>query len=109
MYLMMGWVDGDEEGVMMTLSFVFLFLLPLGQTPYTASYWWSSPMVMPPAHPLLAGALQRIRMVGSKAGLNIVAYSGGVDSSLVAALLYRAFPQNTYACIGKSSSSPCLA
>jgi PP-loop superfamily ATP-utilizing enzyme len=35
-----------------------------------------------------------------------VAYSGGVDSSLVAALVKRAFPTNSFACIGLSASLP---
>lgn len=35
-----------------------------------------------------------------------MAYSGGVDSSLVAALVKRAFPTNSFACIGLSASLP---
>ena len=49
---------------------------------------------------LLARALSRVREGGTAHGTNLVAYSGGVDSSLVAALLARAYPANSYACIG---------
>jgi uncharacterized protein len=35
---------------------------------------------------------------------NITAFSGGVDSSLAAALVQRVFPQNSVACIGISPS-----
>lgn len=49
---------------------------------------------------LLAEALARVREGGTGEGTNLVAYSGGVDSSLVAALLFRAYPRNSFACIG---------
>lgn len=49
---------------------------------------------------LLAEALARVREGGTANGTNLVAYSGGVDSSLVAALLFRAYPRNSFACIG---------
>jgi len=55
---------------------------------------------------LLAHALERVRQGGTPHGANLVAYSGGVDSSLVAALVKRAFPTNSFACIGLSSSLP---
>ena len=35
---------------------------------------------------------------------NIIAFSGGVDSSLVAALVYRVFPTSSAACIGISAA-----
>ena len=43
-----------------------------------------------------AGALKR----------NIVAFSGGVDSSLVAALVQEAHPRTSVACIGRSAALP---
>ncbi|KAM3571402.1 hypothetical protein VYU27_006565 [Nannochloropsis oceanica] len=55
---------------------------------------------------LLAYALDRVRQGGTPHGANLVAYSGGVDSSLVAALVKRAFPTNSLACIGLSASLP---
>ena len=44
--------------------------------------------------------------MGRTNGMNIVAYSGGVDSSLVALLVHRAFPSNSMACLGVSASLP---
>ncbi|CAH0482829.1 unnamed protein product [Peronospora belbahrii] len=35
---------------------------------------------------------------------NIVAFSGGIDSSLAAALVYQVFPNTSAACIGKSAA-----
>ncbi|KAG1703408.1 hypothetical protein DVH05_007356 [Phytophthora capsici] len=35
---------------------------------------------------------------------NVVAYSGGVDSSLAAALVFRVFPSSSAACIGRSAA-----
>lgn len=55
---------------------------------------------------LLAQTLARVRQEGTPHGANLVAYSGGVDSSLVAALVQRAFPTNSMACIGLSASLP---
>lgn len=55
---------------------------------------------------LLTHALERVRQGGTPHGANLVAYSGGVDSSLVAALVKRAFPTNSFACIGLSASLP---
>lgn len=55
---------------------------------------------------MLAHALERVRQGGTPHGANLVAYSGGVDSSLVAALVKRAFPNNSFACIGLSASLP---
>lgn len=37
---------------------------------------------------------------------NIVAFSGGVDSSLAAALVHRAFPRSSAACLGVSAALP---
>lgn len=53
----------------------------------------------------------RARVVSSGAcstegGVNIVAFSGGVDSSLVAALVHEAFPRNSLACVGVSAALP---
>lgn len=58
----------------------------------------------PDAAALLDEALARMREGGTAEGTNLVAYSGGVDSSLVAALLFRAYPRNSFACIG---TPPC--
>ncbi|KAG6587265.1 uncharacterized protein IUM83_02978 [Phytophthora cinnamomi] len=48
-----------------------------------------------PASPL-AGNLRPVN--------NIVAFSGGVDSSLAAALVFRVFPASSAACIGRSAA-----
>ncbi|GMF49409.1 unnamed protein product [Phytophthora fragariaefolia] len=37
---------------------------------------------------------------------NVVAFSGGVDSSLAAALVFRVFPSSSAACIGRSAALP---
>jgi len=55
---------------------------------------------------LLACALDRVRLEGTSTGTNLIAYSGGVDSSLVAALVRQVFPSNSVACIGLSASLP---
>ena len=39
-------------------------------------------------------------------GKNIVAFSGGVDSSTAAFLVHHAFPSNTTACVGVSAALP---
>ena len=44
--------------------------------------------------------------VPNNAGQNVVAFSGGVDSSTAAFLVHRAFPKNTSACIGISAALP---
>ena len=51
---------------------------------------------------LLDRALVRVSSLGVPAtsGLNVVAFSGGVDSSLVAKLVHTVFPQNSVACTG---------
>lgn len=42
----------------------------------------------------------------SLSGMNLIAFSGGVDSTLVAAAVHRVFPTNTLAIIGVSASLP---
>ncbi|TDH74228.1 hypothetical protein CCR75_001475 [Bremia lactucae] len=39
---------------------------------------------------------------------NVVAFSGGIDSSLAAALVYQVFPQTSAACIGRSAALPSI-
>lgn len=68
------------------------------------------------AHPSSSSAMQstitalrsRVRSLGSSSadGKNIVAFSGGVDSSLVAALVHYVFPESSQACVGMSSALP---
>lgn len=53
---------------------------------------------------LVESLLRGVEAVGGRR--NIIAYSGGVDSSLVAALVHKAFPDNTVACIGRSAALP---
>lgn len=57
----------------------------------------------------MIGAL-RARVISAGAptaeGKNIVAFSGGVDSSLVAALVHQTFPDNSLACVGVSAALP---
>lgn len=50
----------------------------------------------------------RVRSLGAPAadGKNIVAFSGGVDSSLVATLVHHVFPGSSQACVGVSSALP---
>lgn len=53
----------------------------------------------------------RVRSLGAPAaaaadGKNIVAFSGGVDSSLVAALVHHVFPGSSQVCVGVSSALP---
>lgn len=48
----------------------------------------------------------RVLAAGTRDGMNVVAFSGGVDSSLVAQLVHRAFPGNSRACIGVSAALP---
>ena len=45
-----------------------------------------------------------ILTMGAASGKNIVAFSGGVDSSLVAYVLHDVFPDQSIACIGVSAS-----
>lgn len=54
---------------------------------------------------LLRHALTRVIQEGSAAGSNLIAFSGGVDSSLVAALVHDAFPGRAYACLGGGFAS----
>jgi uncharacterized protein len=58
---------------------------------------------------LLRSVQQRVLASGASAasgGSNVVAYSGGVDSSLVAAVVRQSFPTNSFACIGISAALP---
>ena len=50
--------------------------------------------------------LSRVARVGSASGLNVVAFSGGVDSSVVAAAVARVFPRSSLAVIGRSAALP---
>ncbi len=56
----------------------------------------------------IAALRARVLSLGATAadGKNIVAFSGGVDSSLVAALVHQAFPGSSRACVGVSSALP---
>lgn len=49
-----------------------------------------------------------VRDLGRKTdqGVNLIAFSGGVDSSVVAQSVYTVFPQNTLAVLGRSASLP---
>jgi uncharacterized protein len=52
-------------------------------------------------------AARGAREGGSSASVdNIVAFSGGVDSSLAAALVHQAFPRSSAACLGVSAALP---
>ncbi|GBG27681.1 Hypothetical Protein FCC1311_039042 [Hondaea fermentalgiana] len=56
---------------------------------------------------LLERVLARVRAGGAGApGVNVVAYSGGVDSSVVAACVHRVFPERAVAALGVSASLP---
>jgi len=52
--------------------------------------------------------LDRVARVGLpvSGGRNLVAFSGGVDSSVVAAAVHKVFPDNSSAVIGRSSALP---
>ncbi|OQS07059.1 hypothetical protein THRCLA_00926 [Thraustotheca clavata] len=50
--------------------------------------------------------VQSVGKLGCLNQLNVVAFSGGVDSSLVAALVHEAFPDNSVACLGVSAALP---
>jgi len=57
-----------------------------------------------------SAALERARAAvrgsATTKGMNVIAFSGGVDSSLAAALVHEAFPANTLAAIGVSAALP---
>ena len=48
--------------------------------------------------------LSRVREASSRTKLNVIAFSGGVDSTVVAAAVHRTIPENSVACIAKSPS-----
>ena len=50
--------------------------------------------------------LHTVTRVGTAKGINVVAFSGGVDSSLVSWLVRNQFPHNSMACIGLSAALP---
>jgi uncharacterized protein len=52
--------------------------------------------------------LQRVKEAGLVAGrgTNLIAFSGGIDSSVVAAAVFKVFPQNALCVLGRSSSLP---
>ena len=54
----------------------------------------------------LSTLLENTRRLGSEDGLNVVAFSGGVDSSLVAYAVAQVFPDKSMACIGLSAALP---
>ncbi|CAM9592273.1 unnamed protein product [Choristocarpus tenellus] len=55
---------------------------------------------------LLQRLQTRVAQEGISGGQNIVAFSGGVDSSLVAALVHDVFGESSLACVGVSASLP---
>ena len=62
-----------------------------------------------PAYPLdelTKDLIASVRKAGTANGLNVVAYSGGVDSSLAAYLVREAFPSNSVAAIGITGAWP---
>lgn len=61
-----------------------------------------------PTHPspLLRAHLERVAALGAARGVNAVAFSGGVDSSLTAWLVHATFGERAVACLGISASLP---
>lgn len=55
---------------------------------------------------MLPSLVSATRGMGTRIGMNVVAFSGGVDSSLVAFLVHNAFPHNSTACLGCNSLLP---
>ncbi len=56
------------------------------------------------AHKLLEITSETIRRTATDRGLNLVAYSGGVDSTLATVVVHRLFPLHTIAVLGVSAS-----
>ncbi len=63
-------------------------------------------MDRPALDAMLTRVMDTIRERGTRRGINLVAYSGGVDSTLAAVLVTRVFPDNTRAVLGVSASLP---
>lgn len=55
-------------------------------------------------HGKLEILLDRVKTAGTRTGKNLVAFSGGVDSSLVAHAVRTMFPGNSLAILGVSAS-----
>ena len=53
-----------------------------------------------------AALLEHTAQLGLRDGRNLVAFSGGVDSALVAHAVHRTFPDSAVACLGISASLP---
>ena len=55
---------------------------------------------------LVQSLLATTRRLGSESALNVVAFSGGVDSSLVSRLVHEVFPRSSVAVLGRSAAMP---
>ena len=55
---------------------------------------------------LVEHLLEVTRRLGSADASNVIAFSGGVDSSLVAKLVHETFPKTAVAAIGRSDALP---
>ena len=55
-------------------------------------------------HKKMKRLLSRVREASARTKLNVIAFSGGVDSTVVAAAVHRTYPENSVACIAKSPS-----
>jgi len=58
------------------------------------------------ARDLVRRLLRVTKSVGSPQGLNVIAFSGGVDSSLVSQLVHEVYPSNSIAVLGRSPAVP---
>ena len=63
-------------------------------------------MIPIPTATALSALREQVHSAGTDTGLNLIAFSGGVDSSLVAALVHEVFPERAVAVIGVSASLP---